>query len=449
MNHLAGVSHSYIDSLWMPFTQMAEFEAHEPLIIEGGQGCWVTDTEGNRLLDLMSGMWVTAIGYGRTEIADAVFKAMHGTTFNPWGTTSRATIELSTRIANLAPDTASRIFLTSGGSEANETAIKMAKRYHANRGDSKRYKIISRRGSYHGATQAVMALGGGGVGVPWEYGPRMPGNVYVPQPARAKCGFCRDRRECNLECAKEVERIILYEGPETIAALIGEPISVSSGVVPPHAEYWPTLRQTCDKYGILMIMDEVITGFGRSGRWFASEHWDFKPDITTVAKGMSSGYLPIGGTIASKAVADEFLGGQREKFKHLLTFSGHPICCAASLANIEIIEREDLVAHSFVMGEYLFQKLHDLKTHRIVGDIRGGFGLMCGVDLIADKTTKAKFPLESGVADRLNSIMIKHGLLTRVSDVIPILPPLIITRDEIDHAVTKLSASLSELENQI
>jgi adenosylmethionine-8-amino-7-oxononanoate aminotransferase len=447
------VQHDYkqkdLDHLWLPFTQMSDFKDKDLLVIERGEGCYVFDDKGNRYFDLMSGMWLNAVGYGRKEIANAVFDAMQLVTYNPWGSTSRNTMELSTRVASLSPDKEARVFLANSGSEANETAMKMAKRYHANRGEPSRFKMISRRGSYHGATHANMALGGGGVSTPWEYGPLQIGNVYVPQPLRYRCPYCSSHDQCNLECAAEVERAILYEGPNTIAAFVGEPISLSAGVAPPHPEYWPTIRKVCDKYGILLIMDEVVTGFGRTGKWFASEHWGVKPDITTVAKQLSSGYLPLAATIASKHVADAFLGGEREKFKHLLTFGGHPVCCAAALANLKIIEDEKLVENSAKMGDYLFASLQRLRRHVIVGDIRGGYGLFCGIELVSDRAVNSRFPKEIKIGERINAIMMRNGLMTRPSDVIPLLPPLIITKDQVDAVVDTLDACLGELQEDL
>jgi adenosylmethionine-8-amino-7-oxononanoate aminotransferase len=246
-----------------------------------------------------------------------------------------------------------------------------------------------------------------------------------------------------------VERAIIAEGPQTVAAFIGEPISVSAGIVPPHPDYWPKIRSICDRYGILLILDEVVTGFGRTGKWFASEHWGIQPDITTVAKALSSGYLPIGAAIASKKVADTFLGSDSETFKHLLTYSGHPICSAAALANLEIIEKEDLVANSAKMGTYLYERLAGLAGHPTIGDVRGGYGLFCGVELVRDKRTNERFPKEMKVPAKLDAIMLRRGLMTRVSDVIPFLPPLIVTKTEIDHVVDTFDECLTELENDL
>ena len=434
-----------LEHLWVPFTQMQPFMENPndlPVFVDG-QGCWVTDRSGNKIFDMMSGMWLKAIGYGRKEMADAVYEAMQKITYNPWGGTSRYTMELSAKLASLAPDKKSRIFLASGGSEANETAIKMAKRYHRIKGDAGRYKVISRTGSYHGTTHATMPLGGGGVSAHQDYGPLQPGAVYSPQPQN----YLSNSQP--LDYAKHIEKIIQFEGPDTIAAFIGEPMSVAAGIIIPDDEYWPSVREICDRYGILLILDEVVTGFGRTGKWFASEHWGIQPDITTVAKALSSGYLPVSAAIASKKVADTFLGSEKETFRHLITYGGHPIACAAALANLEIIERERLVDNSARMGEYLFQQLETLRKHPIVGDIRGGYGLFCGVELVQGDGSGESYPPQAKVPQKLTAIFKRHGLMTRVSNVIPILPPLIISKDEVDHIVSKIDVSLAELSKEI
>ena len=448
---MEALQESALDHLWLPFSQMNQFleDPDDLTIFVEGEGCWLTDSRGARIFDMMSGMWLKAIGYGRKEIAEAVYQAMQGITYNPWGATSRNTIELSAKLASLAPDKGSRVFLASGGSEANETAVKMAKKYHRIRGDAGRYKVVSRRGSYHGTTHATMTLGGGGVAAHQDYGPLQPGSVHVSQPHSYRCGYCKKSPTCNLECAREVERVIQFEGPETVAAFIGEPMSVAAGVTIPHPDYWPAIRSICDKYGVLLILDEVVTGFGRTGKWFASEHWDLQPDITSVAKALSSGYLPVAATIARKEVADTFLGAEKETFRHLITYGGHPIACAAALANLEIIENESLVEHSERMGRYLFEQLEVLNKHSIVGDIRGGFGLFCGVELVKDRDSKEPFPPEAKVPERLTAVFRRHGLMTRVSNVIPILPPLVISKDEVDHIVREIDASLKELSEEI
>jgi adenosylmethionine-8-amino-7-oxononanoate aminotransferase len=418
-------------------------------LVVKAQGVWVEDAEGKRWFDILAGMWLKNIGHGRGEIAEAVYQQMQEISFSPGDTVTPVTVKLAAKIASLAPDKDSRVFFVSGGSEAVETALKMAKKYHKIKGEPARYKVISRRGSYHGATQACISLGGGGLAAPEDYGPLMPGSIQVAAPNEYRCAFCRDRGGCNLECAREVERAIQYEGPSTVAALIGEPISASAGIHVPHDEYWPTIRQVCDRYGVLMILDEVITGFGRTGKMFASEHWGVKPDIFTVAKALTSGYLPIGATVASKKVADAFTGEGNTLFRHLFTFGGNPVSCAAGLANLQIVENEGLVANSARMGAYLFERLQSLYGHPMVGHVRGGKGLFCAVELVKDRNSKERFPEAAGLRKKIAPIMAHHGLLGRGGDVIFLAPPLCITREEVDHLVTQVNGVITELESTL
>ena len=289
-------------------------------LVTSAKGVWVEDAEGKQWFDTIPGMWLKNIGHGRKEIAEAVFEQMQDISYSPGGTVSPATVKLAAKVASLSPDKESRVYFVSGGSEAVETALKMAKNYHKNNGEGTRWKVISRTGSYHGATHACMSLGGGGISAPANFGPLMPGNIHVAQPAPYRCTYCSDRGGCNLECARDVDRAIEHEGPATVAAFIGEPISVAAGIYVPHPEYWPTIREICDRHGVVMICDEVITGFGRTGKMFATEQWGVQPDIFTVAKALTSGYLPIGAAIASRKISEAFMGDDDSAFRHLITF---------------------------------------------------------------------------------------------------------------------------------
>ena len=435
---------------WPHFRQAGDMSEETGVrLVTKAQGVWVEDAEGKQWFDTLAGMWLKNIGHGRKEIAKAVYKQMQDISYSPGGTVTPTTVKLASKVASLSPDSASRVYFVSGGSEAVETSLKMAKKYHVNNGEPTRYKVISRKGSYHGATHASISLGGGGGAAPADYGPLMPGNVHVAHPDVYRCAFCKDRGGCNLECARDVERAIEHEGPSTVAAFIGEPISVSAGVHIPHPEYWPTIREICDRYGVLMIYDEVITGFGRTGRMFASEHWGITPDIFTVAKALTSGYLPIGAAVATKKVADAFIGDESATFRHLITFGGNPASCAAGLANLEIMENEGLVTNSDKMGLYLFDQLQALSEYRIVGDIRGGKGLLCAVELVMDRDTKERFPEKAGLRKKVESVMTRHGLLGRGGDVIFMAPPLCITREEVDHLVTQMREIIGEVQTAL
>jgi adenosylmethionine-8-amino-7-oxononanoate aminotransferase len=325
----------------------------------------------------------------------------------------------------------------------------MAKNFHSNNGEATRWKVLSRRGSYHGATFACASLGGGGISAPTAFGPMMPGNIHVSQPNEYRCQHCANSGGCNLECARDVDRAIEHENPKTVAAFIGEPISAAAGIHVPHPDYWPTIREICDKYGVIMICDEVINGFGRTGKMFATEHWGVKPDIFTVAKALTSGYLPIGAAIASKKVSEAFMGADDKAFRHLFTFGGNPASAAAGMANLDIMEDEGMVQNSAEMGDYLYEQLQTLYEHRIVGDVRGGMGLLCAVELVKDRETRERFPADAELGKKINPLMDKYGLMGRAGDVISLAPPLCITRDEVDHLVKSLDGIITELETKL
>ena len=411
-------------------------------LVQSGKGVWVEDVEGTQWFDTMAGMWLKNIGHGRKEVADAVYNQMLDISYTPGGTVSPSTAELSARIAGLAPDKEARTYFVSGGSEAVETAIKMAKQYHKNNGEPTRWKVISRRGSYHGATHACMSLGGGGVSAPIHFGPLMPGNIHIANPDSYR------NSGGDLQCARDLEVAIQHEGPSTVAAFIGEPISAAAGIHVPDPEYWPTIREICDKYGVIMICDEVITGFGRTGKMFATEHWDVKPDIFTVAKALTSGYIPIGAAIASKKVSEAFMGDDSQ-FRHLITFGGNPVACAAAMANLDIMEGEGMVENSAEMGAYMYEQLQTLYEHPIVGDVRGGMGLLCAVELVKDRDTKESFPAEAKLSDKMAPLMNEHNLLGRPGNSIYLAPPLCITRDEVDHVVSQVDSVITKLEAQL
>ena len=419
-------------------------------LVVKGEGVWVEDAQGQRWFDVLSGMWLKNIGHGRKEVADAVYEQMLDISYSPGGTVTPVTAKLAAKLASISPDKDSRVFFVSGGSEAVETALKMARKFHRNNGDASRFKFIARRGSYHGTTFMNMSLGGGSVASPADYGPLMPYTYNIAQPGEFRCNLCRDRSGCDLDCARDLERTILELGPDTVAAFIAEPISVASGVHVPHPDYWPTIREICDKYGVLLICDEVITGFGRTGKWFATEHWGIRPDIFTVAKALTSGYQPIGATVTSKAVADAFMGEASSTFKHLITFGGNPAACAAALANLEIMEREDLVGNSATMGDYMYERLQSFYEHPIVGDVRGGMGLLAAVELVKDRDAREKFPAEAGLAQKATESMNKRGLLGRfMGDALHLAPPLSITKDEVDHLVDSFEGVVTDLQDSL
>ena len=290
-----------LNNLWIhnrDWTEMAE--SGGPHVITSGKGVRVTDSEGNSWIDVNAGYSCVNIGYGRPEIAQAVYEQINKTPFCPIGTTTETVIKLAEKLAELAPGDLNRVFFSTGGSEANETALKIAKAYHNHHGEPGRYRVISRKGSYHGMTGGVLWTGDGPAVQKADYGPAYPGMLHVPQPNPYRCELGGSSpEECAERCVNAIEDMILFQGPETVAAVIAEPISSPLGAVVPGPNYWPRLREICDKYGCLLVADEVITGFGRTGKMFACEHWGITPDIMTVAKGITSGYIPMGGAILS------------------------------------------------------------------------------------------------------------------------------------------------------
>ena len=442
---------SALEHLWIYNREPSDMaEKGEPHIFVEGKGCQVTDIQGESFIDAMSGWWLKNVGYGRTEIADAAYEQMLHLTYMPSGSTAPSTIKLAQKIADITPGDLSRCFFTSGGSESVETALKLCRAYQRRQGEPTRYRFISRVGSYHGATFGAMALGGSPLIPRDDYEPLMPGSVYVPQPNPYRCQLGgASASECAVKCAGAVEDAIKFHGPQTVAAVIAEPVSSPTGVVVPGDEYWPMLRDICTKYGVLLVADEVITGFGRTGKMFACEHWGITPDIMTVAKGITSGYIPMGGAIMRKGLADSFVGSDKAAFRHIITFGGHPVAAAASLRNIQIIEEEGLVQNSAAMGQYLLDGLKELKAkHPIVGDVRG-LGLMCGMEIVKDQDTKEHFPAEAQLAERLTHQFSQSHLHLRGSNQMSIMPPLCISRGEVEDVVSGIDRSLAAVEHDL
>jgi len=425
-------------------------EEGDPQFIVEGKGVRVRDSDGNSYIDVKGGYLSVNVGYGRTEIADAAYDQMVKTAHFPSGATSIPTVKLSQLLAELTPGNLSRTFPVSGGSEATETAIKMARAYHNRRGESGRYKIISRNGSYHGTTGCVMWLGGHPASSRSDFEPMYPGMVYAPQPIPYRCERGgQTPSECAVRCAQAIEDLILFHKPETVAAVIAEPVSTPLGAVVPGDEYWPMIREICDKYGVLLIADEVITGFGRTGKMFGVEHWGVVPDIMTVAKGIVSSYLPLAATIATEQVADYFGGGDNY-FRHILTFGGHPAAAAAALKNIEILQNENMVENSRVVGAYLKEQLESLmETHPIIGDVRG-LGLLLAIELVKDKKTKEKFSPTDRVGERLTEKFREQGLILLALDwMVSFGPALCITRSEVDEIVVGVDRALGDMEREL
>ena len=435
------------DHMFMHAAQINDWRGNLKVYIKG-DGVWVETLDGQRHLDAMAGLWYKSVGYGRTEIADAVYAQMTAIDSPPAGSSTIPQIELAGKVADLYPDHGARSFFVSGGSEAVETAVKMAKKYSQLNGKGGAFKVISRRYSYHGGTAMSVSLGRSPAADPM--GPEMPGALHVTNWNSYRLPFDGDPIDVAVKCANEMEEVIIHQGPETVAAIIAEPVSAAFGIQIPPAEYWHRLREIADKHNVVLIADEVITGFGRLGEWFGPTNWGIQPDITTVAKAITSGYAPLGAAIATKKIADAFIGGPDETFRHLITFGGHPIASAAALANLRIFEREDLVGNSKRMGTYLYEQLHKLYNRKIVGDVRGGLGLLAAVELVADRDNKTAFPPGAGLAKKLPKMLFDRNIVSfRAGDVISICPPLCISKGEIDFIVSAIDGALKQLESDL
>ena len=429
---------SALEHLWVYLREPSDMaEKGDPPIFVSGEGVHVTDALGNTSIDGMSGLWLKNVGYGRKEIADAAYEQMLGLTYMPLGSTTEPTIKLAEKISQIAPGDMTRSFFTSGGSESVETALKLTRAYFKRVGEPNRTKFISRKGSYHGATMGALALGGSHLYPKLDYEPLMPGVFHVPQPLPYRCEYGgQTPEECAELCVNAVEEMMLFQDPETIGAVFAEPISSPLGCVVPGDNYWPRLREICDKYGVLLVADEVITGFGRTGRMFATEHWGVVPDMMTVAKGITSGYIPMGGCITRGEISDAFIGSPKASFKHVITFGGHPVASAAALKNIEIMENEGMVANAAKQGAYLLDGLKELKDkYLMIGDVRG-LGLFCGVEIVADRETKEYFPASADLGNRITQGFAENGLLLRGGDRMNVAPPLCITSSEVDELIT-------------
>ncbi len=452
------------DNAWLHFTQMSTFQDPErrPLMLVRGEGITVWDIDGNAYLDLLAGIYSVNAGYGRKQIVDAMAAQAAEMPFvNPFGYISVPTAVLADRLGDLAPlGGDARVFFTSGGSESVETALKLAKQYQTILGFPHRWKTVSRRVAYHGTTMGALSVNGL-TEARSLFGPLVPGARHAPMSHRYRCPYCQDADTCSLVCYDEIERIVEFEGPDQIAAIILEPVQNAGGCIPPGSpDYFKKVRRLCDETGILMIMDEVICGFGRLGTLFASEYYDVVPDLITTAKGITSSYAPLGAVLAKKDVADAFAAAPAEGtarpvaaarsagFQHGLTFGGHPVAAAAALANLDIMLDEDLPGRARDMGAYLREALEStLGNHPNVGDIRG-VGLFLGVELVADKSTKETFR-DNALLAWLTDEMRQKGLIlrndSRNDPTTQLCPPLVITRDECDRTVAILEESITEL----
>ena len=439
-----------LDHVWVHSANWQELAEKKGMrVFDHGKGAMLYDVYGKEFIDGIAGLWVVNAGHGRREIGDAMAEQAGKLAYvSAANYTTVPATALAEEIANLLPGDLNRLFFCSGGSEAVESAIKIAKQVQAMRGFPKRYKIIARRGSYHGMTYGAMSLTSSRNET--YFGPFMPGVYHVQSPNNYRPQFKDQPGEADdIACANAFEAEIEFQGPDTVAAIIAEPISTANGVQVPSKAYWQRLREICDKHGVLLIADEVINGWGRSGKYFAIEHYGVVPDMMTMAKGLSSGYAPIAAVAVRDKVFEDFTAekGKEVALGHLLTFGGHAVASVAALKNIEIFKNENLVQQSADKGEYLKKQLEELRSHPTVGDVRG-LGLMCGVEIVKNKETKEKFGREHQFTKRVTDLVNEAGLLTRVWDTIHFAPPFVITTDEIDRMVTIADEALSTAEKE-
>lgn len=396
-----------------------------------GQGMEVEDTRGKRYFDMESGITRPAcLGYGCKEVAQTVYDQIMTLSYaTPCGWSCTSALELATRLAEVTPAGVNHFTFECSGSEAVESAMKLARCYHYARGDKNRYKVISRIGAYHGVNG--LGLRALGVVLPMRhiYEPVVPGAIFVHSPYCYRCPFGQHWPDCELQCAKAVEDAILFESPELVSAFIGESIQQGFGSYAPPKEYWQRIREICDKYGVLLIDDEVICGIGRTGKMFGAEHFDLKPDLMTMAKCLTSGYVPLGGVGISDNVYDGI-----ENFVHLHTYGNHPVGCAAAIATLDVIKCNNLVQRSADMGAYLVNSLNEaLKDFPSVGEVRG-LGLWVSVDFTLDRKTRAPFPGDA--LNRLCGRLLKRGYMIKpMGCAIELAPAYIITTEQIDAFV--------------
>jgi len=417
------------------------------LIFASGAGATLTDVEGREYVDGMASLWNVNVGYGRAELADAAATQMKLLAFSSayGGFSTKPAIELAAKLAELAPGDLDVTFFASGGAEANDTAYKVARLYWKLRGEPARVNIVSRLRDYHGLTYG--ATSATGLANFWKgFEPLAPGFLHAPSPDPYRYSGEGSAGEAYV---KALEDVVLKAGAATVAAVVVEPVQGAGGVIVPPQDYFPLLRKVCNKYGLLLIADEVITGFGRTGRWFAMEHWNVQADLMVFAKGVTSGYLPLSGVMLTRAVHDT-LKAAKGPFQHGFTYSGHPTACAVGLRNLQILEDEHLVERAAERGAYLLQRLQELRSHEIVGDVRG-LGLVAAIELVRDRATKELFEASAGAARRVWLAALEEGVIVRplTGDVLAMSPPFVISNEQIDRIVSVLDQAITRVEKEL
>jgi len=418
--------------------------AHESAKIwVGGKGAYIEDSEGNEYIDCLSGLWNNTAGNGRPELADAAAAQMRQMAFVSGyaGSSNPRAIELSERLAHLTYPSINHFYLTSGGGESTDSNIKLARYYWKLKGKPDKTKVISRIWGYHGVTLAAMCA----TGIPayWPmFEPRIPGFSHIPSPYPYLYEAPEGAKSQGIAAADELEKQILEEGPDTVAMFIAEPVQGAGGVIVPQEDYFKRIREICDQYEVLLVADEVITGFGRTGKMFGLEHWGIEPDLMQFAKAITSGYFPLGGIGISDEIAS-VMNDSGSPWMHAYTYSSHPVGCAVALAMMDIVENEDFVGQAQTKGKHLLVKLKEaLADHPHVGEVRG-LGMMCGVELVKDKATKEMFDASDGIGAKVHAETVKRGMFSRVrGDCYCVAPPIVTSESTIDDIASILGDSV-------
>jgi len=419
------------------------------MVVTEADGAWIKDTNGNEYLDGMSGLWCVNVGYGREELAKAAYDQMKALPYFPMTQSHIPAIELGEKL-NEWLDDEYVIFFSNSGSEANETAFKMARQYHQQKGESSRHKFISRYRAYHGNTMGALAATGQAQRK-YRYEPLAQGFLHVTPPDMYRSPYKGTLEEQSLACADEIDRVMTWEINETVAAVIMEPIITGGGVLIPHESYLPRVKEICEKHGALLIVDEVICGFGRTGKRFGFQNYGVKPDIVTMAKGITSAYMPLSATAVKKEIFEAFKGtDEYNHFRHVNTYGGSPTACAVALKNIEIMEKENLIERAATLGEKLLEEMAELEKHPNVGDVRGK-GLLFGIELVEDKVTKE--PAHPEKLDKIIGFCKKEGLImgkngdtvAGFNNILQLSPPLSMTDDDLKFIVNTVKKAFAQL----
>ncbi|MFZ3578708.1 aspartate aminotransferase family protein [Virgibacillus sp. DJP39] len=421
-----------------------------PRVVVEAKGSWITDDEGNRLLDGMSGLWCVNVGYGRDELAQVAYEQMKKMSYTPMTQSHSPAIELAEKLNELLDDDY-MIFYSNSGSDANEVAFKIARQYHQQNGDHSRYKFVSRYRSYHGSSMGALSATGQAIRK-YKYEPISTGFLHVAPPDNYRRPAGQSVEEYNLQRAQELEEKFIWEQSETIAAVIMEPLITGGGMLIPHPVYLEKVQEICKRHGVLLIIDEVICGFGRTGKAFGYMHFGLKPDIITMAKGITSAYLPLSVTAVRRDLYEKFNdGSENSHFRHINTFGGNPAACAVALKNIEIMERENLFDRATILGNRLKNELKELLNHPFVGDIRS-FGFLMGIEMVEDKFTKK--PASNARIGKIiddcknnNLIIGKNGdTVAGYNNILTVCPPLSSTDEDLGFIVSVLKKVFKENE---